>query len=50
LHPLSALISTYIGIKLLGLAGVIIGPLIAALFGILKSAASTKPPSTTTAV
>ena len=36
-HPLAALASTYVGIKLFGLSGVLIGPLIATVIGVLNS-------------
>ena len=40
LHPLSSLISTYIGIKLFGFSGLFVGPFIATVFSILKSTAT----------
>ena len=42
-HPLAALASTYVGIKLFGLSGVLIGPLIATAISVWKSSQQKKP-------
>ena len=49
LHPLAALISTYIGIKLFGFSGVFIGPLAATAIGIVMSASGIKKCTTSDA-